>query len=45
MADSYPMLKLGHSKVKQQVEPMVEVGHPHISIVIEWTSVANVVEQ
>ena len=45
MADSYPMVKLGYSKLERQVEPMDEVGHPRVSVVIEWTTVANVVEQ
>ena len=45
MADSDSMVKLGYSKLEQQVEPMVGVGHPRISIVIEWTTVVNVVEQ
>ena len=44
MADSDLMVKLGYSKLEQQVEPMVEVGHPCIGNVIERTTVVNVVE-
>ena len=43
--NSDPMVKLGYSKLGWQVEPTVEVGHPCVSTVIEWTTEVNVVEQ
>ena len=44
MASSDPMVKLGYSKLEQQVGPIVGMVYPRDSIVVELTTVANVVE-